>query len=242
MIHILHGEDIKSSYTKLNLLIKSQPNSRKIDLSGKETTRDQFINALSSQNLFDEKEMIIGHNLIKNKIVSSADIKHLSHEKEIVLWEDTQLTSMQLSKFKSQASIEIFKLPTNLFVFLDSIIPHSKQTFTNLQKLRLEKAENFCWLLSNRFFLLILAKNGTSFEKASELNGKVGKGKLFDWQWQKIKNQAYYFDLEILKSLFSGILKIDFMQKSGATNLNELTLVNILFFKYLKPQINDTIS
>lgn len=242
MVHILHGEDSKSSYTKLNLLIRNFPNHRRIHLSGKDITRNQFIDTLGSQNLFGEQELIIGQNLIKNKIAIFADFNLLSESKEIILWEDGELTSLQLSKFKTSSKIEIFKLPIQLYTFLDSVVPGSKQTFALLQNLKSEGQENICWQLSNRLFLLVLAKEGTNYEKASELASKTVKSRLFDWQWQKIKKQAYSFDLETLKSLFSGVLKIDFMLKNGSTSLDASTLISMLFLKYLKPQKNATIN
>ena len=236
MIYILHGDDSKSSYAKFNLLIKNFSNRRKINLTGKEATKDQLLNVLSGQNLFREKELIIGQNLIKNKIAAFEDFKLASSDTEVILWEDSELTNTQISKFKTSAKIEIFKLPTRLYLFLDSIVPGSKSPFSHLHELKDEGQENLCWQLSNRFFQLILAKKGTEYSSAVELISKTGKSKLQDWQWQKIKNQAYQFDIETLKALFSGILKIDYMLKNGSTNLEASTLVSMLLLKYLKPQ------
>ncbi len=242
MIYILHGQDSKSSYLKFDLLTKNYPDFQKVNFSARDSSRDQFINALSAQNLFAERELIIGQNLIKNKIVNGADLTDVAGDTEIILWEDSQLSNMQLSKFKTIAKIELFKLPTLLYSFLDSIVPANYKTFSILQKLKAEGEENLIWQLSNRFFLLILAKNNTTFQDAQEIAGKMNKSHIADWQWQKITNQAYAFELSTLKALFAGTVKIDFMLKTATTNLEANTLISMLLLKYLKPAKNATIA
>ena len=229
MIHIIFGDDINASYAYLSTILKGKADDIKVWL-GDINTLEQFKEALYSEDFFKSPKLIICENWLKNNKISSKDIKNIPSNKNVVFWERGNIATSRLVPFRSIAQIREFKLKDPIYQLLDNISPNTKRTLQLLYLATQKESINFLlWNLQNRIYKLILAKISFQKNAASEILNK----KIADWQWQKIQEQAALFNLNTLKLLFSGLIKIDYLIKSGATNLNESTLISMLFVKYL---------
>lgn len=225
MIYVLHGEDYFSSYQRLSQILQSNKNLPKIYL--KEETALSYEEVISSQDLINPQKIIVANDYLSSKkikpekIVDNSDFIVIFHEKK-------ELSKSSLNKFSAKVTVELFKPPQNLFYFLDSLSFQNKLTTEKFLKLSKENQEGLLWNIQNRFFLLILAKMNFTQEEAS----KVVERNIFDWQWQKLKDQSKRFDIETLKKIFNSTLRVDFLIKSGSTNMAQTDLLSLLFLKY----------
>jgi len=231
MIYILHGLNATASYDRLGDLESKFPSDKQIKLA-KEHTYDDLYQAAFSTSLLEDKQLIVVQNFIKDKKIDfkkgifNRDIP----DKTIIFYEQNQLTPATLTRLPKHFNIETFKSEPFIYYFLDSISPALKPTLKNLQSLNPSEEPRLIWQLANRFLLMTLAKTGISAQAASGLGGRP----IAPWQWQKIKSQAMRFDQTTLKSIYSGLLKIDYMAKTGKTELPSRTLISYLFLKYLR--------
>lgn len=226
MITILHGQDQDSSYNRLGQIISSFK-THKLFQFDSGSQKDELQNAINSQDLFDDKKLIVIKNLLrKDKNVTSL-LESAPKELEIICWEGDQLTPATAAKLAKFAKIEVFKLPSTLFYFLDSIAPGAKKIVANLHKIG--EDSSLLWNIQNRFLLLSLAKLKLDAEFASKVAGR----NLAPWQWQNIKSQAEKFDAKTLALLYKATLRIDYLTKSGKTNLPTNTMLSVMLLKYL---------
>lgn len=225
MINVLHGEDLEQSYKRLSQLISSYPDFLKVRLE-ESATKDELVLSLYSDDLLSSKKLIICTNFIKDKKLPK--LEKLSDSNILVLWEKNQLTQAALAKLPRGTQIENFKPKPQLFWFLDSLTPPVAHALKSLVALG-DEEDNLLWNVTNRLLMLILAKQGTTQEEASEILNR----NLAPWQWQKVKDQAKMFDQGQLKKMYTGALRVDYMIKTGRTNLEEKVLLPILLLKYL---------
>ena len=224
MIHVLHGEDQEASYRRLTSLLKTFPNYKKIQLLPQNST--DFNISVISQDLFEERKIIICENFLKEKKIKPQTLKDVPASLPVIFWEKSQLRADTVKKLPPKTIVEIFKPPPILYNFLDTLEPGSRNAMRILPKL---ESYGLLWNFSNRILLLILAKDNLNRKETSKIAGR----ELFDWQWDKIQRQAQKFPPETLYSLFSGSLKIDYMIKTGATQMQENFLLSMLLSKYL---------
>ena len=231
MFYLLHGPNTKASYDRLSDLESKISKDKQIKF-GKEHTYDDLYQAVFNTSLLDDKQLVVVQNFIKDKKIDfkkgvfAKDIP----DKTIIFYEQSQLTPATITKLPKHFNVEIFKNEPLIFYFLDSISPSLMPSLKNMQSLQASEEPLLIWQLANRFLLLTLAKPGLSPQAASGVGGRP----IAPWQWQKIKSQAMRFDLSTLKSIYSGLLKIDYMIKTGRTGLPSKTLVSYLFLKYLR--------
>lgn len=227
MILVLHGDNLASSYARISQILTKYPNHRKIRFVDKNQI-DLFADELFSQDIFNLPKIIICENYISGGVLKEKTLAQIPQNVPVIFWEHKQLTPAQISKTKNLAKIELFRESSFIFDFLDSISPVATRSIKSLFQLTEEK--NLLWHLTNRFMILSLIKQNFIKENIESLNNK----KIADWQWQKLTMQAGLFDAQTTNSIFTGLVKIDHLIKSGKTILSEINLINILFLKYLK--------
>src|SRR3989344_9660763 len=133
MIYFIHGSDTQASYLRLQELIISFKDYRKVPIS-KENI-DMLYQTLFSQDLFETNILVVAENLLSDKKINTKDLKSLSQKIMIIFWEDQEISASRLKDFLNIAKIENYKLPQTLYYFLDSISPNSKNTLINMTKL-----------------------------------------------------------------------------------------------------------
>lgn len=234
MIYLLHGEDKTAAYARLEQIIKTHPQAKRLNFS-KENTRDDLYMAIFGTSLLEDQNALIVQNFLKDKKLTVKDeiFKNTPKDTLLVFWEEGQISPSQIKSLAPLAQIEAFKPQLPIFRFLDTLSPNAKRTLSSLQKVEAEgesSTQPIIWHLSSRLVLLILAKLGASLPVAAKITGR----NLAPWQWDKIRSQAALFDLETLKHFLAGCLKADLANKTGKTNLAEPTLTTFLILKYLK--------
>ncbi len=222
MIYILHGSDSNASYSKLNSITSTRPAWQKIYTK----TEDELIENLFTDDLISSDKIIIAEFLPDLKKINTVDLSSIAKNRILIIWEKQEITASKLKPFQKLAQIENFKLPTALFTFLDSISPNHLSYLKTLKKLDDEQVP-LNWHIANRLTQLILAKLSYTQTDASEILGK----NIAPWQWQKIKNQAQNFALHQLKNLSTSTLRIDYLTKSGKTQIPQQVLLTLMFTK-----------
>jgi DNA polymerase III delta subunit len=230
MFYLIHGPNTKASYDRLSELESEFPKEKQIKL-GKEHSYDDLYQAVFSTSLIDDKQLVVVQNFLKDKKI---DLKKSVFDKDIpdktiIFYEQSQLTPATVTKLPKHFNVETFKNEAFIYYFLDSISPSLMLSLKNMQSLQSSEEPLLIWQLANRFLLMTVARAGLSQKAASGLSGR----QVAPWQWQKIRSQAMRFDLPTLKSIYSGLLKIDYMIKTGKTALPGKTLISYLFLKYL---------
>lgn len=224
MIYVLHGSDTLASYQRLQFLVNSYKNWRKIYTKSEE----ELLENLQTADLISQNKIVIAEFLPEIKKISQ-NFLHTSGEDQIlVIWVKQEIVSTKLKPFQKIARIENFKLPTALFDFLDSISPNS-QNFIKFIKLLDSESVSLNWHISNRLTQLILAKMGYTLDDTAEITGK----NIAHWQWQKLQNQSKNFNLSQLRQLLTSTLRIDYLIKSGKTSIPQAPLLTLMFTKIL---------
>ena len=227
MIVVLHGKDLEASYNRLLKILQKYPEHHKIKLTH-DDNQESFYLATFGKELIDRQKIIICENYLSDNKIKHTILKTTPQDIALIFWEHKQLSAALVKEIQKVATVENFSL-SQIFWFLDSISPKSHRSLEHLHSFNLGPDQNLIWQLANRLLLLILAREGASYELASKFTGR----NLFNWQWNKITSQSKMFDLATLYAIYKGIVKIDFMLKTGITNLKENTLVSLLIIKYL---------
>lgn len=228
MIYIIHGEDTQSSYNRLQQLLNTFEDVEKIKFDEK-SEKSEYIAALFTQSIIQTKKLIACTNFLSSKKINKSDLKDIPDSIPVFFWEKKKIMGSFSDNSKTKIIAEEFKPSPTIFYFLDSISPPAKLPLAKFNKLTEEELQGALWQLTNRFHLMILAKLGTSIKNVVSASNSV----VYEWQWEKIKLQSAKIDLITLKKIFHGLIKIDFLIKSGKTNLSEKTLIRTLFLKYL---------
>lgn len=234
MINIIHGDDIESSRKFLVELKSAAKNS--VTLDGKELTFDGLFQTLKSNSLFSEDKNIFIENLFSKKKGSELDEiiellkknprpkddQPLADNLNIVLWEDKELSKSQLSIFQ-KAKINLFKIPKNLFSFLDNLAPNSTRNILNFHEaLKNSDVEGIFYMLIRQFRLLLSLRDSSSIDETK---------RLAPWQKDKLQRQSKMFTIEQLKRIYNKLYETDLNIKTGVysnlTNAIDFLLLDI---------------
>lgn len=228
MILVLHGDDEASSYQRLSQIQEKYKGWLKIRLA-KNTTVEKLTEAVLTQDLTGTQKITIAEDFLSPlKKLPNEFLKNIPKDTVVIFWERTTLSQAKVTGLKKLAQLELFKQKTPLFTFLDSLAPKSKVTFSYLAGLKDTQA--LTWHLQNRILLLTLSKLNITQEDAANIT----KRNILDWQWQKIKYQASKFTLVTLTAAYNASLRVDFLTKTGKSDLPQNTLISMLLLKYLQ--------
>lgn len=225
MITILHGSDADASYKRLASLVDFRKSSRVVQLDA-HTTKEELQREILEKNLFEDKKVIVINNLLTKEKDLIRILETAEKEQDIICYQNDQLPNALVTKLAKFAKVENFKLSSKSFYFLDSLSPGNQMT-NEFSKLPEEPTT--LWNIQQRFLLLALAKLNIDQTQAS----KIIKRNLAPWQWDKINSQANKFSAGTIFAIFTSSLKIDYLIKSGQTNLSANLLTKIMLTKYL---------
>ena len=202
-MRILHGENIVASRA-VYLGIKETAPKKGLQpqtWDGQEITLADLATAVNSVSLLGGVNALFIENFFSlrktgavKKDVTAFLLEH--SDSETYLWESKDV-STQLRDFPPQI-ITLFKLPTQIFQFLDTFSP-------SLLPPVLENTapEQLLALLAKQIQKLIQAKSG-------QLEGP-------DWQVKKILRQAEKYSLSRIVLLHDSLVKIDLKQKTSSS-------------------------
>lgn len=199
MITLIHGDDTQSSRTEFIVLKKRGGEVRSLD--GRTLDEAALTQALTSESLFGGNVTVCIENLFgklgrKTKLIESLTAIIKKSDVDVVLWEDKELGSLVLKNL-GNVNVRLFKLPTVLFQFLDSL------TLPLYQKL--DKPELVHAMLVRRVRQLIQIRDGA-----------IPTG-LQSWQAAKLTRQAKLFTMNRLLSMYQKLLAIEYSVKSGTS-------------------------
>ena len=227
MITILHGENTLASRKVLVNKIVSYKLIEATEVAridGAKTNFTDILQAAESPSLFGQKRLVIVENFFTNQNIKFKQKvldyflgnKNLS---EIIFWERRQLSSTIRRKWDKVAHFVEFKIPGNIFKFLDSVRPKNTKTMLLLlhDSIVNEDTEMIFYMLVRQFRFLLLAKEGSS-----------NLVKMPSWQSQRFLKQAESFSFNDLKKIYDKLLEIDIGQKTGKSIVPLVTELDLL--------------
>lgn len=213
MITILHGDDLASS--RNYYISERQKSKNPVILDGGKLTLSDLMQSLEGGSLFNEEKDIFIENFFSSK-KTNASFKEIvvyidkqNSEANIFFWENSELSKTELATFK-KTTAKLFKIPKNLFGFLDNIQPKNTGAVKQFHELLNQTAEELIFFMLVRQFRLLLAVSDP------ETKNPIDEFKrLAPWQTGKLKNQAKLFGPEKLITIYRRLYEIDSAYKSG---------------------------
>jgi len=214
MIVILHGDDIVSSRNHLISLRGKTKNP--LDFRGDKLTLSDLVQVIEGSSLFFiEKNIFIENFLAQKK--TNQQFKEIveyitknSKDVNIVFWENHEISKSAALTFK-EATVKLYRLPQNLFLFLDNLKHNSKENVKFFRNTISQMSEELVFYMMIRQFRIMLALLLKQQDSIDELK------RLAPWQRGKLERQAAGFGIEKLKSIFNKLYEIDYKQKYGLT-------------------------
>lgn len=215
MITIIHGNDTVSSRNYLFELKKSFPS---VSFDKESFNYVSLLQILKGSTFFDEGKNIFIENFLSSKktnpdfkefinLINKSDAKF-----NIIFWENSELSKPTLFLFKD-AKTKLFKIPQDLFSFLDNIKPNEKNNLVAFHNvLETADAEMIFFMMLRQFRLLLALSSGSDSIDETK--------RLAPWQKEKLKRQAQFFSFGKLKEIYNKLFEIDLKTKTGEiTNL-----------------------
>jgi DNA polymerase III delta subunit len=228
MITIIHGDDTASSRNYFLEIKQKQKDALSFD--GTKITITDLVQNIEGSGLFgDSKTIFIEDFLTK---VKRADknakeiIGFISKNSDIstfVLWESKEVTKRDLAVFKN-AIVRIFKLPKNIFLFLDNLRPNNSKSLLNLFHQAIDSGikEELILFMLQRQFRILLALSEPSDSPIEEIS------RLAPWQMGKLERQVQSFDRSKLKEIYKKLYEIEIGQKTGGLSLSLTQTIDFL--------------
>lgn len=230
MIVIIHGDDTSNSR---NLYFEyKQKFPSHVTYSGNELGLSDLLQAFEGGGgLFgSDKYVFIEDFFSSRKHSKDMDgiIEYLntnSDSSSVIFWEGKEITQKTLSLLP-KAEIKIFKLPKDLFLFLDSIRPKNIESFKIFVNLNKTLEEELIFFMLIRQFRLLIAVSSPTPDPIDEVK------RLAPWQLNKLLKQAGMFSTSDLVSKYIRLSDIDYGIKTGTLKLNlkqaiDLFLLNL---------------
>lgn len=204
MITVIHGEDIASS--RNYFISEKEKYENSVIYDAKSLSEQGLLEILQAKNLFFDQKGIFIENLLllKNKDFIEL-VKKAGTDSNIYIWEGKEISSTELLGLK--AISKLFKLPQELFVFLDNIRPNNSQNVYFFRNALKNSPEDLIFYMLIRQFRLLLAVSG---------DAEIDEAKrLLPWQREKLERQAKLFSEKDLKRTYNKLYKIDHDIKTG---------------------------
>lgn len=231
MITIIHGDDISSSRSYFQELKNKQKNV--ISFVGEKITITDLVQNIDGSSLFGDTKIISIEDFLTKLKKTDSRAKEIlsfintnSKKSSFILWESKEISKRDLFQFKT-AIINIFKLPKNIFLFLDNLKPNNSKSLLNLFHQALEAGikEELILFMIQRQIRLLLALSDPSDRSIDELN------RLAPWQMEKLERQTKLFDQSSLKKIYKNLYEIEIGQKTGTLNLSLIQAIDFLLLE-----------
>lgn len=234
MITVLHGDDISESRKHFQDLKLKYKNFVLLD-GGKITITD-LVQNIKGSGLFGDTKTIFTEDLLTKLKKADRESKEIlnfisknSKESIFVLWESKEILKKDLSLFKD-AVVKFFKLPKNIFLFLDNLKPDNSKNLLNLFHQALDsgiKEELILFMLQRQFrILLSLCHPDPSADGEGSQIDEVSR--LASWQMGKLRRQAKLFSILDLIKIYKKLYEIEIAQKTGTLSLSLIQSIDFL--------------
>ena len=229
MITLIYGDDIDQARNKLNEVLEGKARVTRINFE--KATQDELIQALESQDLFEQKRAVVLENIKNNSLFDKALDKILSFKNnslvDIVLWSDEALDAKFVAKLKDVKAYP-FLLPKFLFPFLDTLLPNQgKKSVELLAKVRDGMADELIFFMivkRIRTLLLLKAGNSTDFDETSRMQS---------WQLSKMSGQLNAWDEKKLITFYQKLFDLETGMKTSTLPLPLCQHLDILLLSDL---------
>ncbi len=224
MITLIHGNDTLSS----RKFFLDQRDAESLTFDVENINLVEFEQSLSGSGLFGSSKKIFIENLFTRKSTKNTDSigKLLTAYKdaEVFFWADKEVGVKALSSFPKIEN-KSFKIPQNIWNFLDNLRPNSSSNVTSFHRTLKESETEIIFAMIIRQFRLMLGLIQNSNENIDEVK------RIAPWQKTKILRQASLFGEEKLKTIYKKLYKIDKSTKTGKTNLTLTQNIDILLLE-----------
>ncbi len=232
MITIIHGDDAAASRNYFITLKEKYKDSVTFD-ANKLTITDLVQNVKGSGLFGGQKTIFIEEFLTKlkktnkeSKEILECIIKN-SKSSNFILWESKEILKRDLFLFKDSI-IKFFKLPKNIFLFLDNLKPGNSKNLLNLFHQALDsgiKEELILFMIQRQFRILLALSDTDSNQSIDELI------RLAPWQRSKLEKQVQLFNIANLKKIYKKLYEIEIAQKTGAFSLSMIQNIDNLLLE-----------
>lgn len=236
MITIIHGDDVSKSREYYNELKHPPAGGGKnfVLLDGNKLSITDLVQNIKGSSLFGNSKTIFIEDLLTKRKRTEKDAKEIlnfiaenSKESTFVLWESKEILKGTLSLFKDSI-IKLFKLPKNIFLFLDSLKPDNSKILLNLFHQAIESGiadELILFMLQRQFRILLALSEPAENEPIDELS------RMAPWQMGKLERQAKYFDNSNLKKIYKKLYEIEIGTKTGGLSLSLSQSIDFLLLE-----------
>ncbi|OGH47754.1 MAG: hypothetical protein A3A51_04955 [Candidatus Levybacteria bacterium RIFCSPLOWO2_01_FULL_39_10] len=212
MITFIHGDDVVSSR---NYFLK-QKNDNSITFDAENLSIIELLQSLQGEGLFGNSKSIFIDNLFTQKGVKNLnEITQVLKEKnnaDVYIWSNKILGAKVLSEFP-RCDSKLFKIPQNIWAFLDGIRPSDSRNVILFHKALNETDPEIVFAMIIRQFRLMIGLLDDSGKSIDEVK------RLAPWQKSKFIKQAGLFGTNKLKAVYKKLYEIDKSSKTGTTGL-----------------------
>jgi DNA polymerase III delta subunit len=229
MITIIHGDDISKSREYFNELRQKYKDFLLFD--GNKLTITELVQNVEGSSLFGNTKAIFIEGFLtklkktnkESKEILDFIVKH-SKSSVFVLWESKEILKRDLSLFKN-GILNLFKLPKNIFLFLDNLRPNNSKNLLNLFHQAIDsgiKEELILFMLQRQFRILLALSEPSEKEQIEEVS------RFAPWQMGKLERQAKTFSSQNLKKIYKKLYEIEIGQKTGSLSLSIIQSIDFL--------------
>jgi DNA polymerase III delta subunit len=229
MITIIHGDDISKSREYFNELRQKQKDFLLFD--GNKLTITELVQNIEGSSLFGNTKAIFIEEFLTKLKKTNKESKEIldfmlknAKPSVFVLWESKEILKRDLSLFKN-AVVNLFKLPKNIFLFLDNLRPNNSKNLLNLFHQALGsgiKEELILFMMQRQFRILLALSEPSEKEQIEEIS------RLAPWQMGKLERQSKIFDRQNLKKIYKKLYEIEVGQKTGSLSLSLTQAIDFL--------------
>lgn len=213
MIILIHGNDNLGSRN----YYLSQKDDNSLDFDAQNINLIELNQTIDGSGLFPSSKKIFIDNLFTNKgLKNQKEILALlgkNTNSDIFIYADKEISVKSLSEIKNLDS-KLFKIPQNLWNFLDDIRPGNFQSIFKFHEVLKETEVEIIFSMIIRQFRLLLGSKSNSKNNISELS------RFAPWQKSKFLRQSSLFKTNELKNIISKLYKIELNTKTGKSGLS----------------------
>jgi len=220
MIYLFCGDDNFKSRQAFNVRLKKYQKLFRLQTN----EIDDEILLSFNQGLFDQeaKKAVVIENFfsIKGRRLKTIAQKltEIQKDNDVLIWEPKAVTPAKIKLLGQDCQVSTFKIPPNIFYFLDEFGSKNKAGVVKKLHLALKThpPELIIYLLEKRLKDLLMAKVDPNLLRMAP------------WQRGKIVNQVKNLDLEQIRKMYLKLIDIDYRNKTGQLgNCLKNVLINI---------------
>lgn len=229
MITIVHGDDISESRNYFQELKHKQKDLVLFD--GNKLTITDLVQNIEGSSLFGSTKAIFIEEFLTRFKKANKESKEIldfiiknSKVANFAMWESKVILKRDLSSFKDTI-VKTFKLPKNIFLFLDNLRPGNSKNLLSLFHQALDSGiseELVLFMLQRQIRILMALSDPTDEAQVDELL------RMASWQMGKLEKQTKLFEISSLKKIYKELYEIEIGQKTGTLSLSLIQSIDIL--------------